>query len=111
MSKRDISNVDLESGDTKLNRPGASSNDPQPMLKSIPNGILFLRLLNSRNRCFLPINKNYFGRIIVSKVLCDSACSTMLIPIDSIKQLQQIFEIYHCEDYRFSITRSAGVGG
>ena len=63
----------------------------QKRISDIPNGVRFFALINRRGRIFIPSTKNIFGSIKVSRVLCDSACSTFLIPIETPQVLDNIF--------------------
>ena len=93
-----------------LTRPRANSSSPQPMMRNIPNGLIFISLMNKNYRYFVPSTKNYFGGIKVSKVLCDSGCSSLLLPINSPEELDRIFAL-HGRTCSFSISESVGVGG
>jgi len=91
-------------------RPRSSSSNPQPMMKNIPEGLVFISLMNKNYRYFVPSTKNYFGGIKVSKVLCDSGCSSLLLPIINREELDNIFKM-HSDTCFFSISESQGVGG
>jgi hypothetical protein len=80
------------------------------MMKNIPDGLIFISLMNKNYRYFVPSTKNYFGGIKVSKVLCDSGCSSLLLPINSAEELDRIFAL-HGRNCSFSISESVGVGG
>lgn len=106
---------ELESSDNfpvTTTRARANSSLPQKRMTSIPKGLKFFALTNRRGRVFIPSTKNYFGAIKVSKVLCNSGCSTLLIPIESPEVLAQIFAEYHdISVFRYEIVQSHGVGG
>ena len=72
-------------------RPRAVSSEPQTVLTNVPDGIAFISLMNPRKRFFLPSSKNSFGGIKVGRVLCDSGCSSLLLPIESAETLMEIF--------------------
>jgi len=91
-------------------RPRANSSIPQPMMRNIPEGLVFISLMNKNYRYFVPSTKNYFGGIKVSKILCDSGCSSLLLPINSPEDLDRIFFL-HGRTCSFSISESVGVGG
>jgi hypothetical protein len=80
------------------------------MMRNIPGGLVFISLMNKNYRYFVPSTKNYFGGIKVSKVLCDSGCSSLLLPICSPEELDRIFEL-HGRTCTFTISESVGVGG
>lgn len=91
--------------------PRASTTEPQTLLSTIPIGIRFFALINRRGRVFLPSTTNCFGEIKVSKVLCDSGRSSLLIPIETSDVLHEIFSAYeNMSLYRFEIVQSSGVG-
>jgi hypothetical protein len=46
------------------------------------DGLIFVSKINHRNRCFIPSTKNYFAGVQVKKVLVDSGCSSILLPIE-----------------------------
>lgn len=85
------------------------TNSTQSMLKNVPPGISFLAMMNSRNRYFLPSTHNFFGKVKVKKVLCDSGCSTLLLPIE-LGSLDNIF-LEHQVNHDFEISLSKNVGG
>lgn len=91
-------------------RKRAGSSSPQQMMRNIPEGLVFISLMNKNYRYFVPSTKNYFGGIKVSKVLCDSGCSSLLLPICSPDELDRIFEL-HGRTCTFTISESVGVGG
>jgi len=99
-----------EDDDEIVSRPRSDSSIPQPMLKNIPDGLVFISMMNKNYRYFVPSTKNYFGGIKVSKVLCDSGCSSLLLPIQSSEDLDRIFRL-HGSTCTFSISESMGVGG
>ncbi len=93
-------------------RPRANSSIPQPLINGVSDGLLFFGLINSKGRVFIPSTKNYFGGIKVSRVLCDSGCSSLLIPIESSESLAFIFNIFsNPRKYEMTISQSRGVGG
>lgn len=67
--------------------------------------------MNRRKRFFLPSSKNTFGRYSVARVLCDSRCSSHLLPIASLDQMKQIFANSRSDDCKLSIKLSRNVGG
>ena len=72
-------------------RPRAGESEPQSMLSDCNlTGLIFISKMNHKNRCFIPSMKNYFGDIQVKRVLCDTGCSTILLPLEE----DQIFEIF-----------------
>ena len=91
-------------------RPRSSSSEPQMVLQNVPNGIEFISLMNPRMRFFLPSSKNSFGGMKVGKVMCDSGCSSLLLPIENPDIIKEIFSKFG-EDYEFSVSESANVGG
>ena len=94
-----------------ITRPRAVSSEPQTVLTNVPDGIAFISLMNPRKRFFLPSSKNTFGDIKVGRVLCDSGCSSMLLPIESAETLIEIFQRFEDTNYIFSLKGSANVGG
>lgn len=111
MMSRQKCSRDQEVDDVTSNCPRADSEE-QLRISSVPAGLKFFSIVNRRGRGFIPSTKNYFGSIQVSKVLCESGCSTVLIPIETPSVLNQIFIDFNDSNlYRFAIGHSTGVGG
>jgi hypothetical protein len=85
------------------------ANSSQPKLVGVPDGLSFLAMMNTKRRNFIPITQNYFSGVRVKRVLCDSGCSTILLPIE-IGELDLIFSEHQskCES---EITSTTNVGG
>ena len=66
--------------------------------------------MNKRKRFFLPSRKNYFGGIKVSRVLTDTGCSSLLLPLESTGQLILLLQSHH-ETCDFLISSSRNAGG
>jgi hypothetical protein len=73
-------------------------------------GLVLVSKINHRNRSFIPSSKNYFGGIQVKKVLCDTGCSTCLLPLEE-NQIDDIFLKFPKEDFIISINDSQNAGG
>eukprot|EP01039_Chlorochromonas_danica_P006767 gene6767-7477_t len=81
----------------------------QPFVTNAPNGLYFVSVMNHRKRFFLPSTKNTFHGIKARRLLSDSGCSSVLLPIDDIPQLENIFKVFSNEiSY---ISRGKGVDG
>lgn len=91
-------------------RQRSSSSEPQMVLQNVPHGVEFISLMNRRKRFFLPSSKNSFGGVRVRKVLCDSGCSSLLLPIENPDIMKEIFSKFD-EGYTFSVSESANVSG
>ena len=91
-------------------RSRSASSEHQKLLTDIPKGVSFFSLMNQRKRFYLPSSKNIFGGFKVSRVLCDSGCSSLLLPITSPESLKAIFDLFGV-DCKFSIKGSRNVGG
>ena len=91
-------------------RPRANSSNPQIPLKNIPVGLCFISYMNRRKRFFLPSTKNFFGDIKVSRVLTDTGCSRLLLPLESADHLFRILQSHH-ETCDFIISFSSNAGG
>ena len=89
------------------NRSGST---PQRKISGCPEGLCFLSIINRRRRYFLPSTKNYFGGMKVSKLLCDGGCSSILLPIESVRELSNIFK-NHEKDCLFQIKKGISPGG
>jgi hypothetical protein len=85
------------------------ANSSPPKLVSVPDGLFFLAMMNTKRRYFLPSTQNYFGGVRVKRVLCDSGCSTILLPKE-VGELDSIF-VEHQSKCDFEITSSTNVGG
>jgi|GEM_PF-6137969 len=83
----------------------------QSSLKNIRlDGLYFISKVNHRNRSFIPSTKNYFGGIQIKKVLCDTGCSTILLPLEE-NQLHELFSNFSSPDFIISIGGSENNGG
>ena len=92
-------------------RHRAGSSDPQARLHGITlNGLIFVSQRNKRNRSYIPSTNNFFGGVQVKKVLCDSGCSSILLPIED-GQLSSIFDLFPGDKFAYSIEGSNDVGG
>lgn len=92
-------------------RPRANSSEGQTLLEDInTNGLVFVSKINHRNRCFIPSVKNYFGGVQVKKVLVDSGCSTILLPIVE-NELKSLLDKFPANLYIWRVGGSTGVGG
>eukprot|EP01031_Cornospumella_fuschlensis_P035310 gene35310-42785_t len=111
-SKRSFASFNTEEEERRNVRPRAIPSDPQERIEDVPGGFAFFALINRRGRVYIPSTKNSFGVAKVSKVLCDSGFSSLLIPIESSAMLTKIFEEYNDDlIFRFEIVGSSGVGG
>ena len=45
------------------------ANSSQPKVVSVPDGLFFLAMMNTKRRYFLPSTQNYFGGVRVKRVL------------------------------------------
>ena len=85
--------------------------NPQPLLTDISTeGLLFISKINKVGRGFIPSTKNFFGGIQVRKVLCDTGCSTTLLPIEE-GRVRELFETYTAKSSIITIGGSSNVGG
>jgi hypothetical protein len=92
-------------------RPRAGESVPQSMLSDCNlTGLVFISKINHRHRCFIPSTKNYFGGIQVKKVLCDTGCSTILLPLEE-DQITLIFLKFSADDFIISVGESSNPGG
>jgi hypothetical protein len=92
-------------------RSRANSSEGQLLLKDIKTtGLVFVSKINHRNRCFIPSVKNYFGGVQVKKVLVDSGCSTILLPVAK-NELEGLFDMFPNDRYTWRVGGSTGVGG
>jgi hypothetical protein len=73
------------------------------------DGLIFVSKINHRNRCFIPSTKNYFAGVQVKKVLVDSGCSSILLPIEE-NSLDSLFLRFPSDVFIASIGGSPGVG-
>lgn len=76
--------------------------------------ISFFSLQNDRKRFYLPSTSNNVGGIAVSKLLCDTGCSSILLPTDD-STLTQLYDMYPSDasahgKYLWSLGKSNGVG-
>ena len=80
-----------EDGQIQVKSRSEGSN-PQSLLTDISTeGLLFISKVNKVGRNFIPSTKNFFGGIQVRKVLCDTGCSTTLLPIEE-GRVRELFE-------------------
>jgi hypothetical protein len=82
-------------------------------LPPIPGGVMFYSQMNSKSRFFLPSVENDFAGVLVEKVMCDSGCNSLLLPITiPLSELLKKFpSIHNGGQYWWSISTSNGVGG
>lgn len=76
-----------------------------------PTGLIFYSLMNSRNRFFLPSTQNTFGGVKVEKVMCDTGCNSILLPLTSSDVLQQLNRDYAATEFHWKISKGKGAGG
>ena len=108
-SKRSFASFSTEEEERRNVRPRAI---PSERIEDVPGGFAFFALINRRGRVYIPSTNNSFGEFKVSKVLCNSGFSSLLIPIESPAMLTKIFEEYNDNlIFRFEIVGSSGVGG
>eukprot|EP01035_Chromulina_nebulosa_P005438 gene5438-7371_t len=107
-NKRGLENDYVGSNERITQRVIANSSDPKQMIQNVPNGIRFISLMNERKRFFLPSTKNSFGGIKVKKLLCHSGCSSLLLPIASLDQLHEIFQLFPGSHFKISSGRRVG---
>ena len=99
-----------EDGQIQVKSRSEGSN-PQPLLTDISTeGLLFISKINKVGRSFIPSTENFFGRIQVRKVLCDTGCSTTLLPIEE-GRVRELFETYTAKSTIITIGGSSNVGG
>lgn len=108
MSVRNVRKEHPVEDDNPASRQRAASSDPKPLMNNIPPGVSFISIMNDRKRFFLPSTKNKFGGIKSKKLLCDSGCNSVLLPIESIKQLDEIFAAFQGDIVNIGI--GSGVG-
>jgi hypothetical protein len=102
---------ELDESDQKVTtRQRSSFSELQIILQNVPNGVEFISLMNPRKRFFLPSSKNSFGGMKVRKVMCDSGCSSLLLPLENPDTMKDLFSKFE-EGYKFSVSESANVGG
>ena len=89
----------------------SEGSNPQSLLTDISTeGLLFISKVNKVGRNFIPSTKNFFGGIQVRKVLCDTGCSTTLLPIEE-GRVRELFETYTAKSSIITIGGSSNVGG
>lgn len=106
-NKRSSSDAEL-SDDVAPQRQRAGSSDPKPLLKELPAGVEFFSLMNSKRNFFIPSTKNYFGRLKIKELKCDSGCNSMLLPINEISELLAAFP---CSEYKYDVKTGNGTAG
>jgi hypothetical protein len=87
-----------------------SSNPQNPLTDCNMKGLVFIAQVNQKNRCFIPSTKNYFGGIHVRKVLVDTGCSSLNLPLE-VDQIHAIFQNFDRSNFIFSIGHGRGIGG
>ena len=100
-----------ENSENPTTRMRANSSSPQELLYDIPDGINVVAIMNDKYRFFLPSNENYFGGVKVSKVLCDSGFSSILLPLDSSADLEMIINTHKAHSKLSVSNKGKGVGG
>jgi hypothetical protein len=66
--------------------------------------------MNRKQRFFIPRTKNFFNDIRIRKLLGDSGCCSLLLPISSTQHLDEIFQKF-AADSNIDISQGKGVGG
>ena len=103
-----------------MNNSVGSEQDSQVLAEENPlsSGIKFFAIKNYRNRLFLPSNDNLFGEMKYSRVLVDTGCSSILLPLHSTGDLSTLMRAYPpvrltkaMTDYHWKIAFSSKVGG
>ena len=106
----DPSSTGDEDGQIQVKSRSEGSN-PQSLMTDISTeGLLFISKVNKVGRNFIPSTKNFFGGIQVRKVLCDTGCSTTLLPIEE-GRVRELFETYTAKSSIITIGGSSNVGG
>jgi hypothetical protein len=79
------------------------------------DGLQFVAFMNSHKRFFIPSTQNSFGILQIEKVLVDTSCSSILLPLYESNLLSHLNIAYPCEDQNstmvWKLARSKGVGG
>jgi len=65
-------------------------------------------LSNRKSRLFVPSKKNKFGVLNYEKVMIDSGCGSLLLPLNQ-EVLETITKEYNSNDYVWKISKSKGV--
>lgn len=101
----DALNHDVDMADTNV-----SPISRQQVLPTLPEGILFVALMNGRHRYFVPFTDCEFEGVQVSECMIDTGCNSHLLPLkkDELIQLSKKFDKIN---YQWSIVTSDGVGG
>lgn len=63
------------------------------------------------NQLLIPSSKNYFGAFKVAKLMVDDGCSTMLIVLDSLQNIDDIFVSFPPVDHFYKADFGYGTGG
>lgn len=85
-------------------RPRANTSPRTPLL----DGVYFLAKLNKKRRLFLPSSKNFFGNLQVEKVMVDSGCNTLLLPLKEY-QIIELSKIFPDSEYSWSISKGQSI--
>jgi hypothetical protein len=110
-SHEETEGFDEEENSRVHSRPRAGESEPQSMLTDCNlTGSIFISKINHKNRCFIPSTRNYFGGIQVKMVLCDTGCSTILLPLEE-DQITDIFLKFCMDDFIISVARSSNAAG
>jgi hypothetical protein len=80
-----------ETDQDNARRQSSSSGESQKVLNNVPNGVAFIALMNKRKRFFLQSSANSFCGMKVGRVVCDSGCSSLLLPIETPDIMKEIF--------------------
>jgi hypothetical protein len=104
MSKRKIEGTEQDDD----SRARCSSVEQNLLTDVKMDGLIFVSKINHRNRCFIPSTKNYFAGVQVKKVLVDSGCSSILLPIEE-NSLDSLFLRFPSDVFIASIGGSPGM--
>jgi len=92
--------------------------DSKQLENPLMDGVIFFGIKNHRQRFFIPSCENVFGEKKYPKVLIDSGCSSILLPLSDANDLTLLLEKYPSArksrsmlDYHWKIATSSNVGG
>eukprot|EP01127_Copromyxa_protea_P006306 TRINITY_DN1610_c0_g1_i2.p1 TRINITY_DN1610_c0_g1~~TRINITY_DN1610_c0_g1_i2.p1 ORF type:complete len:234 (+),score=31.38 TRINITY_DN1610_c0_g1_i2:38-739(+) len=74
------------------------------------DSVVFYAIRNKKHRYFVPYQNCSFGGVIVPKVMIDSGCNTLLLPLER-GQIGLLAELFPFDSHTWRIGLSNGVGG
>lgn len=105
----------MASSEGQTRKRSASSMGYEASLSSVEginvNGLAFVAQLTKKGQLVLPSTKNYFGTFKVSNLMVDDGCSSMLIVLEDVHRIDDIFQAFPPATHTYYSSQGYGTGG